>query len=409
MQHQHELEALNVKYGIFIPIMDDERDDDNCQYLVPAQLPKTSKERNNGDQLVAYLVFAHADTMQEWRSKKKGYVSAEEAKTEGFMPRCLFSAVAGQIVAHSQRVFNMSYEDMRCSNREISSSFQKHKFSVCELPNFNMLQILIQVETGLLIADTILNLVSKTVSSMMPGLKFAFLVPSDGGRLSEGAKQPTPHGYLVIIDGKGGLQQRLEANTPNDIPVGPGVRQTAIQSRRTFDCFLPPQGFRDWYDVFLSYRWGGLDTELNVALFSNVSTELLGGSLRRVHVFLDRHRLQDGQNFSVEFSTALINSTGAVLICSNASLERMIKLKENSDVDNLLLEWTIVLELILQKALHFVLPVLIGKVTPETRQDKGSYCTNLFADGIISELPPVVCTKVHSLCVVIWQYELHIL
>ena len=87
----------------------------------------------------------------------------------------------------------------------------------------------------------------------------------------------------------------------------------------------------------------------------------------------------------------------------------MIKLKENSDVDNVLLEWTIVLELILQKALHFVLPVLIGKVTPETRQDKGSYCTNLFADGIISELPPVVCTKVHSLCVVIWQYELHIL
>lgn len=328
MAHQHELEALSVKYSIFIPITDDERDDDNCQYLVPSQLPKTSKERNNnGDQLVAYLISAHADTMQEWRGKKRGYVSAEEAKNEGFMPRCLFPAVAGKIVAHAQCVCNMSYDDMQCSNKELTSSFHKHKFCVRELPNFNMLQILIQVETGLLVADTILNLVNTTVSSMMPGLNFALLVPSDGGRLSEGAKQPTPQGFLVIMDGKGGLQQRLEVTNPHDIPLGPGVRQTAIQCWRIFECFLPPKGFRDWYDVFLSYRWGLLDTEVNVAVFSNVSTQLLGDSLRQVHVFLDRHRLQDGQNFSIEFSTALINSTGAVLICSNASLERMTKLE----------------------------------------------------------------------------------
>ncbi len=171
---------------------------------------------------------------------------------------------------------------------------------------------------------------------MMPGLRYALLVPADGGRLAKGrdaaGELPTPKGYLVIMDGAGGLQQRLE--TPADIPIGPGKRLSSVEARRLFVPWLVPQGFRLAYDVFCSYRWGGLDTETMLAIFSKMSTELLGSSLRQVQVFLDRHRLQDGQNFSTEFCTALMNSTGALPIVSTAALQRFLKLTVSTELEH---------------------------------------------------------------------------
>jgi hypothetical protein len=63
-----------------------------------------------------------------------------------------------------------------------------------------------------------------------------------------------------------------------------------------------------------------------LAIFSKMSTELVGASARQVQVFLDRHRLQDGQNFSTEFSTALMSSSGAFPILSATALERFLTL-----------------------------------------------------------------------------------
>lgn len=333
LQHQQELEALNVKYGLFIPIVDEEQAD-RCEYLVPAQLPKTLTTSNSSeDKLVAFLVFSHSDIMEEWRGKKKGYVSVEDAKSQGFLPRCLFSVIAGRILEHAQCVFNMSYDDMKLSNTEMSLSFQKHKFSIRELPDYNMLQILIRVETGLMIADTIVNLVEKTLSRVMPGLKFALIVPSDGGKLINGlavdCRSPMPNctSHLVIVDGKGGLQQKLDDNAHVEIAIGPGIRISAVESRKRFEGFLPPKGYREWYDAFLSYRWSDFDTELNVAVFSKISMELIGVNDRQVQAFLDRIRLRDGQNFSTEFSSAIVSSTGAVPIVSFAALQRMLTLQ----------------------------------------------------------------------------------
>ena len=44
--------------------------------------------------LVGYLLFAHHATMEGWR--KKGYVSVEEVKGDGFFPMGLFPAVLGR-------------------------------------------------------------------------------------------------------------------------------------------------------------------------------------------------------------------------------------------------------------------------------------------------------------------------
>ena len=164
----------------------------------------------------------------------------------------------------------------------------------------------------------------------MPGLRYALLVPTDGGRLIKGrnaaGERPAPRGFLVIMDGSGGLQQRLESNSQSDIPIGPGKRISSVEARRIFGCWLISQGFRGAYDLFCTYRWSGLDTEIMLAIFSKMSTQLVGASARQVQVFLDRHRLQDGQNFSTEFSTALMNSSGAFPIVSAAALHRFLTL-----------------------------------------------------------------------------------
>jgi hypothetical protein len=164
----------------------------------------------------------------------------------------------------------------------------------------------------------------------MPGLRYALLVPTDGGRLIKGrnaaGERPAPRGFLVIMDGSGGLQQRLESNSQSDIPIGPGKRISSVEARRIFGCWLISQGFRGAYDLFCTYRWSGLDTEIMLAIFSKMSTQLVGASARQVQVFLDRHRLQDGQNFSTEFSTALMSSDGAFPILSKAALERFLTL-----------------------------------------------------------------------------------
>ena len=62
----------------------------------------------------------------------------------------------------------------------------------------------------------------------------------------------------------------------------------------------------------------------------------------------------------------------------------------------MLIEWTLIVELQQCGSLHFVLPVMIGLVTPDTLQGNGSFVTNFFSEDMISTLPDIVCTKVVS-------------
>jgi hypothetical protein len=116
---------------------------------------------------------------------------------------------------------------------------------------------------------------------------------------------------------------------------------------------------------------------------------------RQVHVFLDRVRLQAGRRFDKDFLEALFMSTVVVPVVSMGALERMMTLKEDSDVDNVLLEWTLICELFEVGLLEYCLPILIGKVLEDSGPD-GKFITNLFAEGAIEKLPDVVCENVVS-------------
>ena len=98
LENQRQLEALAVKYGLFIPLMDDDehgKDLNDLQYIVPAQLkqaPSTSEIAEN--QCVAYLCFATSDVMDEWRREKKGvrlFGRCETRRLPSSIPVCKHS------------------------------------------------------------------------------------------------------------------------------------------------------------------------------------------------------------------------------------------------------------------------------------------------------------------------------
>jgi hypothetical protein len=389
--HIEILQTLLVKLGFFVPILQDIKStttDTETSYLIPHLLPKRLSVQAPNPKLVGYIFFALKHTMQDIRTK--GYVSLDEITRDGFFPMGLAPAVMGQIVSECQRVHNTTIDDMQLSIDEIETSFGHHKFSARSNRELQVIQLLIMVDSSLLTVERILDLVGKAVAQMVPNLDFVFAVDQDGGRCSNG-EVPKPRGPLVLISGQDGLQDKLRKDA-SEISVSPGETWSPLQAQQHFAAWLEPKGLRkQGYDVFISYRWTLFDTELVMALFSKFCHTLVGK--RQVHVFVDRWRLEAGRMFDRDFSVALMKSTIAVAIVSLASMERMKILTADSDIDNVLLEWTLICELLAIGDLEYCLPVMIGNVTEHTQAD-GRFITNLFATGIIKDLPAVVCARV---------------
>jgi hypothetical protein len=96
---------------------------------------------------------------------------------------------------------------------------------------------------------------------------------------------------------------------------------------------------------------------------------------------LDKMRLQDGRNFQEDFADALLVTSLPVVILSTAALQRMLQLKADSAIDNLLLEWTLIVELLHSKTIRFCLPVIIGSYNPSAPKCAEVF-SNFFSDVI---------------------------
>ena len=226
--------------------------------------------------LVAYFIFGHKDIIENYRTKNRGYVSVDDVKGEGFLPKGLFAAVLGSIVAECERFHGMSFCDMKMTTSSISTAFGLHEFVLRQLPEYKMMELILMVDSPLHVVERLLKLIGEAVSKLMPSLRFAVCIDQEGGACRDGqVKAPT--GTLVILDGEGGLEQRLRISTPNEyIKVAPRQSLSADEARGKFGRWLIPVGLIDrktsdsyfeyFYHVFLSYRWGNFDTDLVKAL-----------------------------------------------------------------------------------------------------------------------------------------------
>ena len=387
---QKELELLLTLYQLIVPIVDEKG---GHRFLVPALLPEKlaiDADNETPARLVAHFIFGSAEMIKELRAKSQGYASVDGIKREGFLPIGLFPSVLCTIVEECQSFHGMSITDMQMTISCISAAFGRHTFTLQEVREFNVMQLIIRVDTPFLVVERMLALMQVAVAKMMPSLHFVLAVDQNGGICKDGVV-PTFEGHLVLLDGIGGLEERLMASPSADIKVAPGKHLSAVRAREIFYAWLTPRGLINDYHVFLSYRWNDFDTELVKAMFANFYVSVISGG-RQVQVFLDRNRLEEGRIFATDFSKALINSLVAVPIVSHAALDRMFSLKTDSNIDNVLLEWLLIVEMYASGHLKYCLPIMIGKVN-EKAQD-GNFISNLFADKTIDQLPDIVCTKV---------------
>ena len=398
--NKQELEVLMTKYQLMVPLANKDGNED--RFLVPGLLPErqTNQVDDHRARLVGYFIFGHMEIIQGYRKEDRGYVSVDEVKREGFLPKGLFAAVLGSIVQECEVSHSMSFkDDMEMTLSSISTGFGRHKFVLRQLPEHNMMELILMVDSPFLIVERLLELMQGAVSKLMPSLRFAICIDKEGGVCRDG-QVPTPKGTdsLVILDshetvknddgkrivqrldGKNSLEQRLGASgAKKDIKVAKGHRCLNVPEARQIFCqWLKPSGLlkSSVYHVFLSYRWGKFDNELVTALFSKLCTEVIGDG-KQVHVFLDRHRLEKGRKFSSDFAKSLINSLVVVPVVSYAALARMLVLKPDSNIDNVLLEWMLIVELHRRGHLKFCYPIIAGEVKEEA--EDGKFILDLFA------------------------------
>ena len=395
-EHVADLELLMTKYGLIVPIVDADEDSDAQHYLVPALLdnqhtPSDSIFEADPAQYVFYVLFAHADVMENIRKRSRGYMVVDDAKVDAFLPSGLFASLLGKLVGECQRVHGISIDDMDLHGDRISAAFGRHRFTLQVVRNPDAIEVLVRVGTPLLIVSRILELTAMAVAEIMPSLQFGILVHQSGGMCIDG-HAPQLTGSLVLLSGKGGLQERVDAEGGQDIGIGKNQRLSVLQALKIFAAFLTPKGLLRRYHIFISYRWSPFDTELAIALFNSLSVSVLPDGTP-LDVFLDRQRLEDGRMFATDFATALINSTVVVPIVSFKALERMLTLAHDSEIDNVLLEWSLIVELVEAGDLSFCLPVMLGEVNMDA-DDPKKFVANLFVSGRIDKLPDVTCAAV---------------
>jgi hypothetical protein len=221
-----------------------------------------------------------------------------------------------------------------------------------------------------------------------------------------------------VLNGDNGLIKLVGDDQP--LPIGESMPLSASDARKRFEPWLSPTGLRsDGYDVFLSYRYhfphcphlhhsflpvttcswtGGFEDDLTMGIFNALSSGehgALGSSGREVRVFLDKQRLQDGRNFQEDFADALLKTCVPVTIVSTAALARMQSLTAGSAIDNLLLEWTLIVELMDRdaKLLAECLPVFVGKFD-RAATSCAAMITSLFSDNVIDSLPDVTVASI---------------
>ena len=96
----------------------------------------------------------------------------------------------------------------------------------------------------------------------------------------------------------------------------------------------------DNYDVFISYRWGEDDMAFTEQLFDRLRMKAF--DKRELHIFKDKFRLKEGDEFQKVIFDALRNSSIVITVVSHNALLKLVT-HNPLEVDNLLLEWLCIL------------------------------------------------------------------
>lgn len=430
--HARVLLALMVKFGLLVPLRR------SCsafkeqahsvtshdapllpatQYLVPSLLssvPANSLSAVHWTEQPfssCFFVFTLSTDLQN-----SATITAENLKSLGFLPKILFERLVGKALVKSQDASKGSSVDIDMQNVLLCQdvavlTFGRQRFRLVHCPDIHCVRVDIEGRNPAIVQQRLMDLVAQIIEEGMKVLTFFPAVLYESNIVNEESRSMEPDDLrkdLLPSEMLIPLEKLREAGGSGSMLCWRGGRtlMSVSQIKSTYGPWLQLYDLREHYDVFISYRWGHFDSSFTQTLFDMFTHFSVGETTRPIEVFLDHKRLQDGRKLSSDFAAALTHSLIAVPIVSYDALTRMIT--HNPDmVDNVLLEWIIILESSACGRLLKVFPALFGQCTlaaaslsmnseaPGAATEAGvsSYTIqNFFASGQKDLLPKIVPT-----------------
>ena len=350
VEHKELLLRLMVRFGLAVPIRGRE------ELIVPPLLVFcTSKPPLMHSQAPhCFLHFTHGANAQT--SPPPEPLWREEKLKRGFLPAGAFHQLCVAAVGwcfHTVIGFEPSLGKAHAFVR-----FGRHQLLLSHVDGEPrvLVQLLLHNETGAAEVLDRLRLLIPVALRHFPNLQCAIMIPLCDN-------------FLVHYDA-------MEYVASSGKPVFLGERElTSSEVVALLQLWLPNLSESSALHVFLSYRWGEHDSKMADLLFDTLSTKEAHG--QHLFVFQDKRRLRDGERFDLAFMRAMAKSLVIAPLVSWDALKRMTTLTASSPCDNVLLEWSLALELS-DRSGAAILPLLIGS---EVLDDEGlATMTNLFTD-----------------------------
>ena len=371
-EHRETLKRMCTKFGLFIPLNDDDSRPAVNRYLIPALLREKQDAirfpnywiKDRSSSLTAFIVFTPLSHV----TKKYKVINFSVLKLIGFLPSGLFERIVGKALSWSQATSKQfSVTDATLHSNFVLLSFGNVRFSMC----LDIASSCIRVDIQGRAASILDRLVGLTTESLNESMKMLNCFPAILHDTNNPGLVATNEDCITFFSGTLCDSLLVPLSVLNDIVSTHGVLNDKGMSRILMTESDVRMRYKYWlaltedlasYDIFQSYRWGPLDSPLVDALFDCFTNyHITNENNRAVHVFNDKKRLKKGRKFTNDFAHALCNSTVFMPIVSVDALTKLCK-HNSSEIDNVLLEWIIALECASSdySPLSKIFPIFIG-------------------------------------------------
>jgi GTPase SAR1 family protein len=372
------VEHLMVKFGLIVPLGSQAGTN---EYLVPALLPVLavgSEELSLSDDVAHTCLFVFTCSAE---LKDRNLVTFEDTEALGFLPRGLFERLICKAVEWCRVTSAVqSLQSQPLFQDAAVLAFGNQRFRMRAFHAQNCIQVDFARGNPLAVHQRLSEQLQQIMDECMKSLRFFTVLP-----LPALGSVEAVHPTFVPLDALRGVV----GGTLVDLHVNDNVSLSRAQLTEHYGDWLVDDALRGEYDVFISYRWGTLDSRFTERLCDRFSTYNVGEDSRAVTVFLDNKRLRDGRRFVDDFARALVHSLIVVPVVSADAILHIGQSCSPAVVNETLVQWIMALECLHSplSRVKSVVPVLFGR-----RHENSDTVGDLFEEKVFTALPEEVPT-----------------
>eukprot|EP00808_Paulinella_micropora_P000255 g13037.t1 len=367
--------ALMIKFGLAVELQADaSAAADQFLFLVPALLPKEVPSSLKESKLLeasCSIVFYP----REEPAAAELETNVQRVKAVGFLPSGFFSRLLGKCFSWSQGWsagvnwnggWSFFSAPAQLFQKRARLSFGALRFEISVSEDLNLLHMRCGHENPCALLRRLLLLCEEVIEEALGGALLVWPYLEREGALVrlDKVQDAVRRGMPLVFD-----QMRLQPEQVKQ-EFSPG--------------WFPPAQAPSKFDVFWSFRQGTFDS----ALVGKLEDRLLDMGVPPFH--MAQLGLRSEQTLD-----ALTRSRLLILVVSVQGLQPFYQLQADSEAEPVLVEWALALELLQQKRLQSVLPLLVGPNADRSRNEPAFLQR---AEGAFPEdrLPDVVVEAVVS-------------